>query len=179
MVRKPWIESDNKSPFPKSLQCGEGKKKKKKGFVRTGDKWSFHIQKCFIFAWVIVGLSKSFKMPHILALGTESLCQKPSFLKSLEGCIWAGVTRSHFCHCRPRPRSLAAGDPAAIATTGASTWAWKPAWVTPKWYGFRMWAGTREPVRGGGGRLVLANSFGVIERDFFISYVVVLSRKHP
>lgn len=179
MVRKPWIESDNKSPFPKSLQCGEGQKKKKKGFVRTGDKWSFHIQKCFIFAWVIVGLSKSFKMPHILALGTESLCQKPSFLKSLEGCIWAGVTRSHFCHRRPRPRSLAAGDPAAIATTGASTWAWKPAWVTPKWQGFRMWAGTREPVRGGGGRLVLANSFGVIERDFFISYVVVLSRKHP
>lgn len=104
MVIKPSVETDNKSPFPKSLQSGEGKKN---GFVCRGDKWSFHIQKCFIFAWIIAGLSKSSKTPHVLALGTESLCQKSSFLKSLGGCIWTMETRSRFRRRRPRPRSLA------------------------------------------------------------------------
>lgn len=104
MVIKLWIESDNKSPLPKSLQCGEGKKN---GFVRRVDKWSFHIQKCFIFIWVIVGLSKSFKMPHILAVGTESLCQKSSFFRSLRACTRSRETRSCSCSHRPHPRSLA------------------------------------------------------------------------
>lgn len=74
-----------------------------------------------------MGLSKSFKMPHILALGMDILCQKWSFLRPLKDLYELGKFRAASTTADPIPVTDCggAGDP--------STRAPKPAWITAKW----------------------------------------------
>lgn len=113
MVLKTWIERDNKSSFPKSLQCGDGKKS---GFVCRRDKWSFHFQKCFIFIWVIAGLSSSKRLTfrHRARKASVRSPVPSSHSKDMHepGELAALPLPQTVCQCH------SAGDIAAIATTG-------------------------------------------------------------